>query len=366
VRKIRKFTALFAALLFGATLLAFPQEAQAKGDKLHKMYGYMQAWYANGDDGDDTTNSVASQTFLLRRARLGMKGKLSDVVSYKILFEGAGTTHLLDVVAFLKLAPMAKLEIGQFKYNFDMVGRSSSSSLPFITRPLATANVTGKIGGSYRTIGMQLVGKSKTWGYALGVNNGQGINAKHGQDSGKNTAGEADDGMGMNGQVWFKPMKGLKVMAGFASNTDEKQTGGESDSFMTAGLQYHSGPVVVRAEYYSRSLDQATGDSKDTVGFYVTAAYSMSDAWQLLLRYQTVELDKNSDDTTMGSIDLGVNYYLTQDKKGRLFRGAKISANYLSRNVEDGKQSRVFEERGSKLVNGEDTGVILLQVTVPY
>jgi hypothetical protein len=355
VRKVRNLTALFAALLFGVTLLAFPQ--QAKADDKHKMYGYMQTWYANGDDGGSDT--VASQTFLIRRARLGMKGKISDVVSYKILFEGAGNAPaLLDVVAFLKLAPMAKLEIGQFKYNFDMIGRASSSALPFITRPLATANVTGKIGSAYRTIGMQLVGKTKTWGYAVGVNNGQGINQKDGQAN--------DDGVGLGGQVWFKPMKGLKLMAGFASNTDDSTTGGESDSFMTAGLQYHSGPVVVRFEYYSRSLSKAVGDSADTVGFYLMGAYSISDTLQVLARYQTVELDTNSTDTTMGSIDLGINYYLTQDKKGRLFRGTKLTVNYMARNVEDAKSSKVFEERGGSLVAGEDTSVILLQVTVPY
>jgi len=361
VRKVRNFTALFAALLFGATLLAFPQEAQAKKNKLHKMYGYMQTWYASGDDGG--SDSVASQTFLVRRARLGMKGKLSDLVSYKILFEGAGDTTksgaMLDAVAFLKFSKMAKLEIGQFKYNFDIVGRSSSSSLPFITRPLVTAKVAGKIGTSYRTVGMQLVGKSKTWGYAVGVNNGQGIaDQKNGQ--------KADDGVGLNGQVWAKVMKGLKLTAGFASNTDDTTTGGESDSLMTAGLQYHSGPLAVRFEYYSRSLGQAVGDSKDTVGFYLMGAYSMSDTLQLLARYQTVELNTNGTDTTMGSIDLGVNYYLTQDKKGRLFRGTKISANVISRTVEDGEASKVFEERGSKLAKGKDTSAILLQVTIPY
>ena len=361
MRKIRKFTALSAALLFGATLLAFPQQAQAKGDKLHKMYGYMQAWYASGDDSSNS--AASSQTFLMRRARLGMKGTLSDIVSYKILFEGAGNTDqsgaMLDAVAFLKLAPMAKLEIGQFKYNFDMVGRSSSSSLPFITRPLATSKVAGKIGTSYRTVGAQLVGKGKTWGYVLGVNNGQGIkNQKDGQTG--------DDGMGLNGQVWAKPMKGLKIMAGFASNNDDNTTAGESDSFMTAGLQYHAGPAVLRAEYYNRTLSKAVGDSQNTVGFYVTGAYSITEALQLLARYQTVELDTNSNNTTMSSLDLGINYYLTQDKKGRLFRGTKLTLNYLSRNVESAARSKIFEERGQHLGYGEDTGTILLQVTVPY
>src|SRR6201996_3372888 len=94
-----------------------------------------------------------NNTFLLHRARLDVKGDISDSWSYEVYTEFSGVNpKLLDAYTTYKIADFLKFTAGQFKVPFSIESLISDSQLEFIDRSQV---VNALAGGSTDVIGKQ-------------------------------------------------------------------------------------------------------------------------------------------------------------------------------------------------------------------
>lgn len=199
-----------------------------KSEKKQKLWGFIQPEYsstsgtdlkAGGWEGQEATfNQIgpdldSSSTFNLKRARLGLRGKVGNdnKINYFLLSEfgnngitkGLGNAKLTDASITLNHIPNAHIRVGQFKTpgaeeamkaihvfdynNFTTVGNQILLERFFDedgSRTGTTDNVANKQTGSvgaFRDIGVQVFNTFKTkknWehSYAVMLGNGNGIN----------------------------------------------------------------------------------------------------------------------------------------------------------------------------------------------
>lgn len=88
------------------------------------------------DEYDVDTKSTSPNEFEMRRARIGIKGKLDGVWKYDIVLNGVGkSTNVLDT-ASLTWAAMKpfQIQVGRFKQAFNLEGLTSSNDIDFVER----------------------------------------------------------------------------------------------------------------------------------------------------------------------------------------------------------------------------------------
>lgn len=124
---------------------------------------------------DEGYNGVASatgaDTFDIRRARIGVKGRFLDYYSGEVVFNGTGGAPVLDV-AYANIAwwKPAQIRVGQFKMPFSMEQLTSSNNIDFVERSFVDALIPAK------EIGAMLHGtpvKGINYGLALSTGRGQ-------------------------------------------------------------------------------------------------------------------------------------------------------------------------------------------------
>ncbi|CAM8392389.1 OprO/OprP family phosphate-selective porin [Candidatus Methylopumilus planktonicus] len=120
-----------------------------------------------------TAAAAGSDTFDMRRARIGVKGKFGNYYSGEIVINtvgntGSTTADILDV-AYLDVAwfEKAKLRFGQFKMPFSLEQLTSSNNIDFIERSFVDGNIPAKERGA-QVFGEPMDGMT----YALAVSTG--------------------------------------------------------------------------------------------------------------------------------------------------------------------------------------------------
>src|SRR6202012_3260262 len=151
------------------------------GSKALQISGLVQTEY------EGFQQKSVNNTFLLHRARLDVKGDISDSWSYEVYTEFAGVNpKLLDAYSTYKIADEFKITAGQFKVPFSLESLISDSQLEFIDRSQVVNALAGRssdvIGNQNgRDIGIDANGnfvkldnKQYLFDYAIGVFNGAG------------------------------------------------------------------------------------------------------------------------------------------------------------------------------------------------
>lgn len=165
VEKIKKSTEIKASFKDGVTF--------ESGDKATQisMNGRIQLDYRNFDHADGVVNA---DTFDVRRAYLGVKGKFYNDYDFEVTadFAGQSNTSHLDVAYFgINWWEQARFRFGQYKQPFSMEELSSSRFLDFQERSFVNGQAPGKERGA------MVYGKVATGlYYALGLSTGQGKN----------------------------------------------------------------------------------------------------------------------------------------------------------------------------------------------
>lgn len=99
-----------------------------------KLGGYIQLdgrWIADDRDED-------ASTFLIRRARPIVSGKLTDTIGYRLMADfGNGRVSLEDAWVEARVAPRLTIRGGKFKVPFGQERLQSAVDLPFAERSLA-------------------------------------------------------------------------------------------------------------------------------------------------------------------------------------------------------------------------------------
>ncbi len=109
------------------------------GSRALQISGLVQARYQGFEQ------STVNNTFDLHRARLDVKGNITDKWSYEVYTEFASTTKLLDAYTAYKITDYLKFSAGQFKIPFSYESLTSDSQLEFIDRSQAVEALVGQI-----------------------------------------------------------------------------------------------------------------------------------------------------------------------------------------------------------------------------
>ncbi len=269
-----------------------------------KISGYTQLRYRQ----DRTLNNDG---FDIRRARLDIKGDISERFDYRTQAEfGGGSVFLLDAIIGYKVNPYLKLSLGQQKIPFSQENLISSPKLETINRSQVVealvargSDVIGNQNG--RDIGIQASGSFwrkenfNLFDYAFGVFNGSGINT-----SDKN---EQKDFVG---RLVFHPNKDWSVGGSYYNGygswgspirkNDRDRIGGE--------FAYVHDPISLKGEYI-KGNDGAT--NKD--GWYLQAGYFLiPQKLQGVFKFDTLDPNSDTDNNETNIFTLGGNWYFNK------------------------------------------------------
>jgi phosphate-selective porin OprO/OprP len=147
------------------------------GDKQHaiSLTGRVQADYRTFSE--DSTNANSADTFDIRRAYLGLSGRVYQDWTFEVNADFAQTSSSQLDVAWLNYGKLKGLQgrMGQFKMPFSLEELTSSRFIDFQERSLANSLVPGK------ERGLIVHGNPYTGlNYGLAVSNGAGKNANEG------------------------------------------------------------------------------------------------------------------------------------------------------------------------------------------
>lgn len=291
--------------------------------------GYVQAQYVNDDSAKDE--------FKVRRARLNLKGNISNVgwrlqvdavqplkdavtsVSQNSTTKDVTTSTtkvvtrpiLLDAYLDYSFDTYANLRVGQFKIPFGRENLESSPNLDTINRSQVTEKlVPGRdIRSQGRDIGAQTSGSFDFGGdrkiveYAVGVFNGAGINV-----------GEDNKRKDFGGRVVVYPIKGLGL--GLAHYNGRTGSGGNIDRIRTgAELTYVVNNVSVKGEYII-----GKDNSTDKYGWYAQVGYRFLNNLEAVAKYDSFDPNSNKAGDRTDVTTAGINWFVSKN--------AKIQANY--------------------------------------
>jgi len=298
-----------ASILLITVLFPFTATAQISLD----LGGYMQTWYiasetneiletGSGTFPDLKENTVHTQGFRIRRARLTARGSLNDTFSATTWVEFSGSSaQLLDFYINANIKPWFNIRFGQMMmagqtYN---TSRTPSSTLMFYERPLITGSVSSAMGYSaFRDIGVMIHGSYGRLWYGVHAGNGTG----RFQQSGTNIT-ERDTGGGLYGaRVDYELIDGITVGGHLSTNQQrnvvQNNTGpfdidrtSYSTRFATDGFGIKN--LFTQFEYtFMEGNDEqiiAGGtDSYKLHGLYAQAGYKLSKEWLVLGRYDEI------------------------------------------------------------------------------
>lgn len=265
-----------------------------------KLRGYVQAdarFFLSDDE------KKATDSFLMRRVRPILEGKLYNDFDYRVMTDfGGGSAVLYDAQLGYTAAPGLKFRAGKFKPPLGLERLQSASELMFIERGLPTSLVPT------RDVGFQISGDlaDGVVSYAIGAFNGV--------TDGGNGDGDSNDGKDFIGRVFLTPFKTTDISAlsglsvGLAASTGDQSgtpTAPGLPSFKSIGqntyFSYRTGTnaadaVVAdgsrvrlspQATYYYKSLgvlaeyvqseqDVTKGSSSDSLA---------NEAWQVAASY---------------------------------------------------------------------------------
>jgi hypothetical protein len=104
------------------------------GDKSLKIGGYLQTWHQSLVDDE----GLSTNEFRIVRARIGAKASLAPWLSFRVVSDLTKSTVLLDCYFDAKIAPWAKLRVGQMKVPFVRQAFLSDSAQEFVGVSMAT------------------------------------------------------------------------------------------------------------------------------------------------------------------------------------------------------------------------------------
>jgi phosphate-selective porin OprO/OprP len=260
-----------------------------------------------------TNPPVTTDTFVLQRARLGVKGKVTKWVDYEIEREMRGNVGdeqewhpWKDVNVDFKPSSTAQLKVGKFKMPFGMEENTSPDRLDFIYRSRVSRFLTPA-----RERGAMLHGKllkGKRLGYEVGVFRFDGENS--------NIQGAPTGGRTYAARISGEPLRYLKFLPktvrhtylGFATTTGEMFEGANGvhgqtlsnftyfDHIFVKGnrqrtgmeLAWSEGPFSVKGEYIHMSEERkGQGIRLNDLPDKITRGWYVSTSWVALGKMKT-------------------------------------------------------------------------------
>lgn len=318
------------------------------GENSIALAGRIQLDYRTYDSDDNKNNTT--ENFDVRRAYLGVSGKLAKYYDYKVVANfgekddtGADKSNQLDEAYFgINWWKQASFRFGQFKMPFSLEEQTSSRFIDFQERSLANKLVPGK------EIGAMLHGEPvKGMFYALALSTGEGRSK---------IEGKTDEGNDVIGRVGYNFAELTEnkdnvyhVAAAYSNGTQSKTMSVASNSESKGhgitiaptlavdtkrtrtGLEgaFAFGPVKLQSEWIRATYDHQTAGDTDVDAWYASASWMITGE-KYASSYKGGKFDrlsptKNFDPATFsgGAWEIGVRY---SDFDGKDFRDAGLLA----------------------------------------
>ncbi len=289
-------------------------------------------------------------SFDLSQYKLTLTGKLFKEWTFRVQTNFTDTENspraLEDAYFMFTRRKLAQLWVGQGKTFFGRQQQTSSGSLQFIERSIASAEFQHGDGGTdNRDVGLALYGENveQTYHYAVGIYNGNGIN----KDEDDNT-----DYM-VTGKLVVTPfgpydleetdlswLERRKLSPRSEEDRKERRKSrlavGVSARAITAGTEaineelrdttavlevaYKVYGLNIVGEFYTRSADlplSIPGNESDTDGWYAQAGWLFGNGVEVAGRYSEIVRDTfpDDDETEWG---IALNYYMNPWSKFQL------------------------------------------------
>ncbi len=258
--------------------------------------GYIQGRYTLTDEG--------THEFSIKRARLGLKGKILENMNYYLQIDGVKSPILMDAQVEWGFIPEAKLAFGQFKIPFSLENLTSSSSLDNVNRSHTVEELCPgqDIGASGRDIGMTVSGKFSWVEYSVGIFNGSGINRR-----------DTNEKKDIVGRLVFRPVDSLALgVSQYLGDQRALAADPHVDRDRTGvDVLFSRGPAFVKGEYIF-----ARDDLARRAGWYVRGGYFfIPEKLQAVINYDSYDSDLDLDDNLIKVITLGLNWYFSGKTK---------------------------------------------------
>ena len=263
-----------------------PRFSTADGKNTFEISGKMQvdASFFNDDKADhpDATN--------VRRARLGISGKLLDDWKYKFEFDLAkDSTAITDIWMQYSGIDNLDLRAGQFR---EFLGMDVYTPNTYTLMTERAAPINAFAIPSYRKIGVAALSSGSNWSAQAGLF-GERLNKVSTDDEGAGASarityapivGDNNIHLGIAGQ-YRKPDNAtnsvrFKEKAGNAVQTTNSidVTVANTDNYTVLGLEAagNYGPLYVQAEYLDTNVNVSTGQDASFDGYYVQGSYMLT------------------------------------------------------------------------------------------
>ncbi len=293
------------------------------GSRALQISGLVQTRYQGFEQ------SGVNNVFDLHRARLDVKGNITDKWSYELYTEFANTAKLLDAYTTYKVANFFKFQAGQFKIPLTYESLVSDAQLDFIDRSQVVEALTGRakdvIGNQNgRDIGVQVSGsfaklnEHYLFDYTFGIFNGVGYNVAVDNNNHKDIAA----------RFGIHPIKGLDFGVGFYQGKDiplatvkVPNPVPQARNRYSFDARYVSGAFSASAEYLHGTDGLVHKD-----GWYAQAGYFVLPKLQIVAKYDTYD-PSNTITTDRSTIYYGgVNYVFNS--------WTKLAVDYLYKHEE--------------------------------
>jgi phosphate-selective porin len=218
------------------------------------LSGYLQADGLTVTDDDLEENT---DTFRIRRMRVGLAGDLAPKVGWAFSLEATGTPHIRDAYVTLRFVDWANLRFGQFYQPFSLDRLTSTTRLEVIER----APVTERIAPT-RDPGVMVFNARPFLGwlsYSLDVSNGTGMNVTDNNDA-KDVSGRV--------VISHPLLRGFSV--GINGSRGDQPTGTRNRGGVDVSIDKRSFRLVVEG-----LVEESDGTGPDRDGFYVLGVYRL-------------------------------------------------------------------------------------------
>ena len=317
------------------------------GDGELKFGLLLQGWYAMDDSAPSTGsswlgNTTGYNTFRIRRAEIKLNGKITPAWGFEVMLDpsksispqtsGTDGKILQDLAITYVGLKGHEFALGQKKIALTEEGVRSSSELDFAERAQVTRNLSDR-----RETGLFYKGEfSELVGAMASITNG----------TASNVSSDSNDTLFMAARIDVKPIPGLV----FGASGGTGQVGGGAGHLkrerVFGHVRYVGGadlPLIFEAEYGQATDGQAGKADLKRDGWYASALYTFEKQFQLGVRYDEFDANKDVDGNKTKTLTAGFHYLV----KGK---NINLKADYFNIKVDNRKVNGVLDEAYNQFV----------------
>ncbi len=271
--------------------------------------------------------------FLIRTARIGISGDLTDNVSAMVLFDAALDPIILDALIKYDLSRYALFTAGQFKIPFGFETSITRFELEAIERSLVVSHLmnNGFSAPYLRDLGLMVTGKYTAFTYDVALINGTGYDYTDSSGSPNRLLGLGMDNNNAK-DIVARVGVGVPMFAGLGFSVYQGKWADNPDRDAWGFyFQVDTGKVVLQYEYIRGKgrLVEDQWQSDKFSGYYLVLGYRIKPYIEPVIKLDKLDPDWDESDDKLTDLHYGLNFNL--ERKARLqvfYREGKTGDKY--------------------------------------